>query len=158
MDDDMRTTEIGARIVEAEDGQTVMIVPREQITIERLEAMASAFHGEEFEPASAFVFETRYQRMSDGRKVPMNVKVHPDPRVQMMLHQMREAAMERAIAALADEAGGHVRINGIRGTPWPELAAMSERSADVLAAAIRAADKRKAKAKAQRQARKRNRH
>ena len=45
--------------------------------------------------------------MSDGSSVPVMVKVHPDPRVQRVLYQMREAPLLNAMAEVDDATDGN---------------------------------------------------
>jgi hypothetical protein len=156
-DDDMRMTEIGARLVEADGGRTVFLVPRERITIEELEARARPFLAtdpEPFRPASAFVFETQYRRMRDGTRSPVKVKVHPDPRVQAVLYQMREGEAMKAIAEMR-QTTEHLSINAVDDVPWSVQAGMNPVAAAIYSDAMKARDQRRAKAKAARQARKR---
>ena len=60
-----------------------------------------------FVPAKAFVLERQEQLMSDGSSVPVMVKVHPDPRVQRVLYQMREAPLLNAMAEVDDATEGN---------------------------------------------------
>jgi hypothetical protein len=46
--------------------------------------------------------------MGDGSSVQVMVKVHPDPRVQRVLYQMREAPLLNAMAEVEDATGGNV--------------------------------------------------
>ena len=45
--------------------------------------------------------------MSDGSSVAVMVKVHPDPRVQRMLYQMRETPLLNAMAEVDDATDGN---------------------------------------------------
>jgi hypothetical protein len=116
----MCVTEIGARTVWSDDGNTVAIRPERQITIRELELMAGAFLAADPEPiipAPAFVHERRLQKITDGTTVPVMVKVHPDVRVQRVLHELRENAVMRAMDDVSAACGGHTRDVLIMGAP-----------------------------------------
>jgi hypothetical protein len=79
------------------------------ITIGELEDMARAYMANDpvtFVPAKAFMLERQEQVMSDGSSVQVMVKVHPDPRVQKVLYQMREAPLLNAMAEVDDATDG----------------------------------------------------
>jgi hypothetical protein len=116
----MRVTEIGVRIDLTADG-TLIIMPEKTITIDELEDIARAWLANDPDPfvsAPAFVHERRFQSMRDGTSVPLLVKVHPDPRVQEVLHQLREAPMQKAFNELAEAAGDRpLHVTNVRGSP-----------------------------------------
>jgi hypothetical protein len=60
-----------------------------------------------FVPSKAFVLERQEQLVSGGSSVPVMVKVHPDPRVQRVLYQMREAPLLNAMAEVDDATDGN---------------------------------------------------
>jgi hypothetical protein len=77
-----------------EDCRTAVVVGREQVAPQRLEEMARPFTVADPEPFQAFgcyVKQTRGRRMRSGRVEPVAVEVHPDPRCQELLEQIREA-------------------------------------------------------------------
>jgi hypothetical protein len=163
---DMRTTQIGAQVVWSIDRRSVTVMPKEYFTIDRLESMARSLLVDDPEPfasAPAFVFETRYQRMADGTSERVEVKVHPDPRVQELLQNMREEQITAAVGDLQQQIGADIELNEIHGEVYDlkdfydyvrgvSLAEMRER-----AAGEKRRTKNRAKDKAQRRARKRNR-
>lgn len=78
---------------------TAVIVGREQVSPQRLEEMTRPFTATTPEPFQAFgcyVKQTRGRRMRSGRVEPVVVDVHPDPRCQEMLEQIREAEIVQA--------------------------------------------------------------
>jgi hypothetical protein len=84
------------------------------ITIGELEDMARAYMANDpvtFVPAKAFMLERQKQVMSDGSSVQVMVKVHPDPRVQRVLYQMREAPLLNAMAEVDGEAEGVLMLS-----------------------------------------------
>jgi hypothetical protein len=85
-----------------------IIIGREQ-NVEEAEHAARAWHAMDEEPIFSIDSEqwgkglyrqSRAYRMRDGTIVTANVSVHPDPRVQRFLEQMREREIEQAIARL----------------------------------------------------------
>jgi hypothetical protein len=108
----MRVTEIGAEVVWSDDRSSVVVRHQKLITIGELEDLARASMADDpvaFVPAKAFVLERREQAMGDeGSSGPLMVKVHPDPRVQQVLYQLREAPLLKAMAEIDAEAGDNV--------------------------------------------------
>ena len=101
----MRVAAIGAEISWSDDDRKAAIRQPKFITIGELEDMARAYMVNDpvtFVPAKAFVLERQEQLMSDGSSVAVMVKVHPDPRVQRVLYQMREAPLLNAMAEVDD--------------------------------------------------------
>jgi hypothetical protein len=77
-----------------EDCRTAVSVGREQVSPQRLEDMARPFTVTEPEPFQTFgcyVKQTRGRRMRSGEVQPVEVEVHPYPRCQELLEQIREA-------------------------------------------------------------------
>src|SRR5688500_11666153 len=82
-----------------EDCRTAVIVGREQVSPQRLEGMTRPFTATDPEPFQTFggyVRQTRGRRMRDGTVQPVAVEVHPDPRCQELLEQVREAEIIQA--------------------------------------------------------------
>jgi len=82
-----------------EDCRTAMIVGREQVSPQRLEDMARPFavaDPEPFQTFGCYVRQTRGRRMRSGEVQPVEVEVHPDPRCQELLEQIREAEIAQA--------------------------------------------------------------
>lgn len=78
---------------------TAVVVGREQVAPQRLEDMTRPFTSTDAEPFQAFgcyVKQTRGRRMRDGTVQPVEVEVHPDPRCQEILEQLREAEIIQA--------------------------------------------------------------
>ena len=106
----MRVTAIGAEISWSDDHRKAAIRQPKFITIGELEDMARAYMANDpvtFVPAKAFMLERQEQVMSDGSSVQVMVKVHPDPRVQRVLYQMREAPLLNAMAEVDDATEGN---------------------------------------------------
>ena len=106
----MRVAAIGAEISWSDDHRKAAIRQPKFITIGELEDMARAYMANDpvtFVPAKAFVLERQEQLMSDGSSVAVMVKVHPDPRVQRVLYQMREAPLLNAMAEVDDATDGN---------------------------------------------------
>lgn len=105
--DTVRTGHFGAvRGINAwEDCVTSVCVGREGVSIEQLEDMTRAYMAEDPEPFVSFdkappeewpwqtwpYRASRGRRMRDGSVQPIEVEVHPDPRCQEVLEQIREA-------------------------------------------------------------------
>jgi hypothetical protein len=82
-----------------EECKTAVIVGREQVSPQRLEDMARPFTVADPEPFQAFgryVRQTRGRRMRSGEVRPVEVEIHPDPRCQELLEQIREAEIVQA--------------------------------------------------------------
>ena len=80
--------------------KSAVALGREQPGIQDVENQARAWLADEpeaFTPAGNYVRQTRGRRMRDGGVLPIAVEVHPDPRVQEVLEQIREAEMIQAI-------------------------------------------------------------
>jgi hypothetical protein len=106
----MRVAAIGAEISWSDDRLKAAIRQPKFITIGELEDMARAYMADDpvtFVPAKAFVLERQELLMSDGSSVAVMVKVHPDPRVQRVLYQMREAPLLNAMAEVDDATDGN---------------------------------------------------
>ena len=85
------------------DFDTVIIAGREQPAPGAVEALARSLFGDEEEPLAlggAWTTELRPYRMRDGSRRGVEVAVHPDPRVQAILEQIRERETEQAIDRL----------------------------------------------------------
>ncbi len=123
----LRVAAIGAEISWSDDRRKAAIREPKFITIGELEDMARAYMANDpvtFVPAKAFMLERQEQVMSDGSSVQVMVKVHPDPRVQRVLYQMREAPLLNAMAEVdADRRRGGRRFDAVRrGRPaWARL-------------------------------------
>jgi hypothetical protein len=82
-----------------EECETAVIVGREQVSPQRIEDMARPFTVADPEPFQAFggyVRQTRGRRMRSGEVRPVEVEIHPDPRCQELLEQIREAEIVQA--------------------------------------------------------------
>ena len=76
-----------------------MVAGREQVSPQRLEDMSRSFTATDAEPFQVFggyVKQSRARRMRSGEIQPVEVEVHPDPRCQELLEQIREAEIEAA--------------------------------------------------------------
>ena len=83
--------------------RSAVIAGRESVSIEHLEAWGRAFLARDPEPllvASGYVKATRMRRMRDGTRTPVEVEIHPDPRIQRVLEQIREAEIVQAVDRL----------------------------------------------------------
>lgn len=79
-----------------------VIVGREQPPPREVEALARALFADDAEPlrtATRYVEQVRGLRLRGG-SVPVRVQVHPDPRAQQVLEQIREREIEQAIDRL----------------------------------------------------------
>lgn len=88
-----------------QDHQSAVSVGRESISIAALEDLARAYCAEDPAPFISFAApppadwpwqtwpyrQTRGRRMRDGSVQPVEVEIHPDPRCQEVLEQIREA-------------------------------------------------------------------
>jgi hypothetical protein len=82
-----------------EECRTAVPVGREQVAPQRLEEMARPFtvaDREAFQAFGCYVKQTRGRRMRSGEVRPVEVEVHPDPRCQKLLEQIREAEIVQA--------------------------------------------------------------
>lgn len=86
-----------------EDCETAIIIGREQPSFQALEGMARAFaagDAEGFQSAAAIaptdLLQTRARRMRGGPVSMETITVHPDPRAQAVLEQIREAEIVQA--------------------------------------------------------------
>ncbi len=78
-------------------------IGREQASPLAVEDMARALFSDDPEPLNltgGYVKETRGIRMRDGSAVPVEVWVHPDPRVQALLELVRERELEQGMDRL----------------------------------------------------------
>jgi hypothetical protein len=85
------------------DFDTVIIAGREQPSVEVVEAQARALFADDPEPLNLtgeLVERKRGYRMRDGCPAEATVWVHPDPRVQALLEQVRERETGQAIDRL----------------------------------------------------------
>jgi hypothetical protein len=85
------------------DFDTVIIAGREQPPVEAAEAQARALFADDPEPLTLtgdLVEQGRGYRLRDGRSIAGTVAVHPDPRVQAVLEQVRERETAQAIDRL----------------------------------------------------------
>jgi hypothetical protein len=83
--------------------RAAVIVGRESVAIDHLEQLARAFLARDPQPflaAARFATATRMRRMRGGGLEPVKVEVHPDPRVQRVLEQIREAEIVQAVDRL----------------------------------------------------------
>ncbi|OAN54030.1 hypothetical protein A6A04_12345 [Paramagnetospirillum marisnigri] len=80
--------------------ESALVIGREQPAPQAVERQARAFLAEDPEPLLSvcdYVRQTRGRRMRDGTVLPVEVLVHPDPRVQAILEQIREAELCQTI-------------------------------------------------------------
>lgn len=85
------------------DFDTVIVAGREQPPAEAVEAQARALFADDTEPLNLtgeLVERKRGYRMRDGRPAEATVWIHPDPRVQALLEQVRERETGQAIDRL----------------------------------------------------------
>ncbi len=82
------------------DCAAVIVAGREQPGPAAVEDLARALHASDPEPFAVlgeYVEQTRALRLRDGRARYEVVQVHPDPRCQRVLEQLREKEIEQAI-------------------------------------------------------------
>lgn len=82
-----------------EECATAVVAGREQVSPQRLEDMSRSFTATDAEPFQVFggyVKQSRARRMRSGEIQPVEVEVHPDPRCQELLEQIREAEIVQA--------------------------------------------------------------
>ena len=80
--------------------ETAMVVGRELVSPQALERQTRPFttdDAELFVPHGRYVPQSRVRRMRDGSKEVETVDVHPDPRCQAVLEQIREAEIVQAV-------------------------------------------------------------
>ena len=80
--------------------ETAIVMGREQPSAQAIEALTRPFCAtdtEPFIPIGEYVLQSRGRRMRDGGENVVEVQVHPDPRCQAMLEQVREAEIAQAI-------------------------------------------------------------
>lgn len=108
----IQTAHFGAmRGMNAWEGcQSAVVVGRESVSLEALEALTRCFLADDPEPFMSFAMPApegwvyphwpyracRTVRMRDGTFRPVEVEVHPDPRAQAVLEQIREAEATQA--------------------------------------------------------------
>lgn len=83
-----------------EAAETAVIVGREQPPPAVVESIARGWAIDDPEPiipVENYVLQTRGRRMRDGSIQPVEVQVHPDPRCQSLLEQIREAELVQAV-------------------------------------------------------------
>jgi hypothetical protein len=88
------------RGLNSEHCQTVVVMGREQPSAQAIETLTRPFTAadpEPFLPAGEYVVQSRGRRMRDGGPNVVEVQVHPDPRCQAMLEQVREAELVQAV-------------------------------------------------------------
>lgn len=91
--------------------RSALVIGQTSLTIDVLESLARAYMATDFAPFISMAgpladagwecqqwpfVVTRMRRMRDGSRSPVQVHVHPDPRVQRVLEQMREAEIVQA--------------------------------------------------------------
>jgi hypothetical protein len=82
---------------------TVIVAGRQQLPVDAVEARARALFADDPEPlilTGELVEQMRGYRLRDGSSVAGKVWVHPDPRVQAVLEQVRERETAQAIDRL----------------------------------------------------------
>ena len=80
--------------------ETAVVMGREQPSAQAIEALTRPFcatDAEPFIPIGEYVLQSRGRRMRNGGANVAEVQVHPDPRCQAMLEQVREAEIAQAI-------------------------------------------------------------
>jgi hypothetical protein len=80
--------------------QTAVVMGREQPSAQAIEALTRPFcaaDAEPFIPIGEYAFQSRGRRMRNGGANVVEVQVHPDPRCQVMLEQVREAEIAQAV-------------------------------------------------------------
>jgi len=85
------------------DRRAGLIIGREEPKAAKIEHMAGAYAATDPEPLKRtghYVDATRGRRMRDGTGEAETVKVHPDPRCQAVLEQIREAELAQAVDRL----------------------------------------------------------
>ncbi len=83
-----------------EDCDVAVVVGREQPPALALENQLRAFLASDRVPfrfGSGYALQCRARRMRDGSFEPVAVEVHPDPRAQLLLEQIREAELVQAV-------------------------------------------------------------
>jgi hypothetical protein len=113
--------------------ETAVVMGREQPSAQAIEALTRPFtatDAEPFLPAGEYVLQSRGRRMRNGGANVVEVQVHPDPRCQALLEQVREAEIiqavdrvrpvfnRRRIFVLTNLA---LDLTVDRALPWPEL-------------------------------------
>jgi hypothetical protein len=89
---------------------TCYVIGREQPSPRAIESYARALFSSDPDPllcigglpgsGGRYVLQARGLRMEDGSAVPIDVEVHPDPRCQLVLEQIREREIEQLIDRL----------------------------------------------------------
>ena len=80
--------------------ETAVIMGREQPSAQAIEALTRPFAATDPEPllpVGEYVLQARGRRMRNGGGNVVEVQVHPDPRCQAMLEQVREAEIAQAV-------------------------------------------------------------
>ena len=80
--------------------ETAVVMGREQPSAQAIETLTRPFTAtdpEPFIPMGEYVLQSRGRRMRDGGPNVVEVQVHPDPRCQAMLEQVREAEIVQAV-------------------------------------------------------------
>jgi hypothetical protein len=85
------------------DHDTIIVAGRQQPSPAEVDDLARSLFGDDEEPlnlSATFTKEVRGYRMRDGTRCGVQVDVHPDPRCQAILEQIRERETEQAIDRL----------------------------------------------------------
>jgi hypothetical protein len=80
--------------------ETAVVMGREQPSAQAVEALTRPFCAtdtEPFIPSGEYVFQSRGRRVRNGGANIVEVQVHPDPRCQALLEQVREAEIAQAV-------------------------------------------------------------
>jgi hypothetical protein len=80
--------------------ETAVVMGREQPSAQAIEALTRPFCAtdtEPFIPIGEYVLQSRGRRMRNGGANVVDVQVHPDPRCQALLEQVREAEIIQAV-------------------------------------------------------------
>jgi hypothetical protein len=98
----VRTAHFGALrgLNSYEHCETVVVIGREQPSAESIEALTRPFcatDAEPFIPIGEYVLQCRGRRVRNRGANIVDVQVHPDPRCQALLEQVREAEIAQAI-------------------------------------------------------------
>ncbi|MGH9175829.1 MAG: hypothetical protein ACRD1H_15805, partial [Vicinamibacterales bacterium] len=98
----VRTVHFGALrgLNSYEHCETAVVMGREQPSAQAMEALSRPFcatDAEPFIPIGEYVLQSRGRRMRNGGANVVEVPVHPDPRCQAMLEQVREAEIAQAV-------------------------------------------------------------
>ena len=113
--------------------ETAVVMGREQPSAQAIEALTRPFtatDAEPFLPVGEYVLQARGRRMRNGGPNVTEVQVHPDPRCQAMLEQVREAEIVQAVDRVRPVFNRRrifvltnlaLDLTIDRALPWPEL-------------------------------------